>query len=63
MKQPHEKTFGFEYEHDGKRYATHVVALSREEATGRLASLAGAQCVGELYQEEDTTGETYLSST
>jgi hypothetical protein len=44
------RSFGFEYEYDGKQYAFHIVAESREEAEGRAAALVRAQFVGELHQ-------------
>jgi hypothetical protein len=48
--QPSERSFGFEYEYEGKRYAFHIVAASQEEAEGRLAALIHAQFIGELHQ-------------
>jgi hypothetical protein len=48
--QNSERSFGFEYEYEGKQFAFHIVAKSREEAKGRLAALIHAQFVGELHR-------------
>jgi hypothetical protein len=46
---PANEPYGFEYVHNGKGYAFHIVAESREEAEARPQSMAAATCLGRLY--------------
>lgn len=63
MEHPREMTFGFEYEHEGRRFAFDLVASSLEEAMRRVASVAQASYVGKLHRHTDATPDsTYLSS-
>ena len=48
MENTPEKTFGFQYEHNGKRYMTDVSAATEAEARERIAAMAAASCVGEI---------------
>lgn len=58
MEYPSDKPFGFEYKHQGKRYAFSVVAASEIEAQDRAAAMGTAVLVGEL---RPATGATYDS--
>jgi len=40
-------TFGFTYRHEGRTFATCIIATSQKEAQARLTSMASAVCVGE----------------
>jgi hypothetical protein len=42
-----ELVFGFTYKHDGKTFATCIIAASQKEAEARLTSMTKAVCVGE----------------
>jgi hypothetical protein len=48
MENSPEKSFGFQYEHDGKSCMFDVIAATRQEAEARLSSMARAECVGEI---------------
>ena len=58
MENPPNRSFGFEYEHGGKRYAGHVLAAGPEQAKSQIAALAGAEYVGELCRHENTTPDS-----
>lgn len=47
------KTYGFNYECDGKNYALDVVAESAESATRRVAAMRNATFVGELIESSE----------
>lgn len=51
------RTFGFAYEHDGKRYMIDLEATSADEAMRKLSSLAAATCVGEIAASDSTSDE------
>lgn len=46
------KSFGFNYECDGKRYAFDILDVSEENAKRRAAAMANAEFVGELVEEK-----------
>ena len=49
--EPQLKTFGFEYEFAGSRYAASVVATCQAEAEARMKQMAtSATCHGEISQ-------------
>jgi hypothetical protein len=49
------KSFGFDYEHNGRNYALTIVATTREDAQAQVASMAKAVLVGEMKQEKGPT--------
>jgi hypothetical protein len=53
--KPDLQTYGFKYRHNGRNYAFDILAETREDAEARLASLAKAECVGELRPQENHT--------
>lgn len=56
------KVYGFNYEHDGKRYAFDVVADSEESAKRRVISMATASFAGELrYADADQPASLEIS--
>ena len=55
MKNTPEKSFGFEYEYDGKHYAAHLVAANQDEAVARIRSLANGHCIGQLHSDSNAT--------
>lgn len=44
------KNYGFNYTHDGKNYAFHVVATSAEEAESKVRAMSAATPFGELQE-------------
>jgi hypothetical protein len=44
------KTFGFEYEYQGRHFAFDVRAASQGEAEARVANMAISKCVGRLVE-------------
>jgi hypothetical protein len=61
MTNSSDKTFGFEYEYQGRHFAFHVIAVSQEEAEARVASMVTSKCVGQLL--ESTTDSMPVFST
>lgn len=55
MKNTPFKTYGFNYECDGKNYALDVVAESSESAVRRVAAMGNATFVGALSENLDAT--------
>lgn len=47
------KSYGFNYEYNGKYFAFHVVAESEEDARSRAAAMGGAKFFGELKEAND----------
>lgn len=45
------KNYGFNYEYNGKEFAFHIVASTKEEALDRASAMRDARCVGELHEE------------
>lgn len=41
-------SYGFQYEHDGKRYAFDLEASTQLDAEERLKSMAASSCLGRL---------------
>ena len=62
MENSPEKNFGFEYEHNGRVYAAHLVASTQEEAISRIRSLADGRCIGQLYIEPNATKAQFTES-
>lgn len=55
MKNTPFKTYGFNYECDGKNYALDVVAESAESAMRRVAAMSNSTFVGALIEGLDAT--------
>lgn len=45
------KPYGFTYEHNGKEFAFHVLAASREEAEARVHDMQHATSLGRLHSD------------
>lgn len=48
MTNPPDRVFGYEYSHNGKRYAFDIIAKSAAESKAKLESMTHAAIVGEL---------------
>jgi hypothetical protein len=47
------KNYGFNYEHNGKRFAFHVKAESEKEAFSKITAMRTAKLFGELKETPD----------
>ena len=52
------KSFGFNYEYAGRKFALDLLAESEEEAKSRVAAMSTAVCLGELRLAESKAPDT-----